>query len=192
MRISTSTLLLAVVCVALAVALAVRWTSHNPAWSPPAPQAMPDTLFLTTAPPISSAAAARPADVLAGRAEIANRPLFSPDRRPAAQPSASTPAATLDDIALIGVFSTDSAGGAILMIDGIAQRLRIGERIGALTLRAVNATQAHFVAADGRDFTLELQRRQLPPVADQAARADRAQAANEDTADTQDEDDDDD
>lgn len=177
MRISTSTLL-AVLCIALTVALAVRWTSHNPTWTPPAPQALPDTLFLITAAPISSPGAARPADVLAGRAEIASRPLFSPDRRPAAQTSISTPAETLDDIALIGVFSTESAGGAILMMNGSAQRLRTGERIGALTLRTVDATHAYFVAADGRDFTLELLRRQLPQVVEQAA--------NEDTADTQD------
>lgn len=179
MRIFPSTLLVAL-CLLQAAALASLWMSSKPEWNPPAPQALPDTLFLTLAP---RAAAPSVADTTPDKhSAIATRPLFSAGRRPATQTAAPAHAATRDDIALIGVFSTESAGGAILMIDGAARRIRTGERIGGLTLLAVDDTHARFVAEDGNGFELELQRRLLLQAADPGAGADDG-SPRPDTAD---------
>lgn len=185
MKPSASTLL-AALCLLLAATLIARWIGAEQGWTPPPPQASPDTLFLSLAPGATDPPAATVAtpDALA---EIAARPLFSPGRRPATRTSAPAPDATLAGIALVGVFSTESAGGAILMIDGAATRVRTGERVDGLTLLAVNDTHARFVAEDGSDFELELQRRMLPQVPDSDAGDDGQQAdvpdADEDEAD---------
>ncbi|MGL1832266.1 hypothetical protein ACKVEX_01520 [Rhodocyclaceae bacterium SMB388] len=164
MKRSASTLL-AALCMLLAAALAARWIGAERVWTPPAPQASPDTLFLSLAPGVTDPPAT--ADVMPDAlAEIAARPLFNPGRRPAAPGSTPASAATPADIALVGVFSTESAGGAILMIDGAATRVRTGERVGGLILLAVDDTHARFVADDGSGFELALQRRVLPQAPD--------------------------
>lgn len=185
MKRSASTLL-AALCLLLATTLIARWIGAEQVWTPPPPLAPPDMQFPSMAPGATDPPAATAA-TLDALAEIAARPLFSPGRRPAARTSAPAPAATLAGIALVGVFRTESAGGAILMIDGAARRLRTGERVGGLTLVAVNDTHARFVAEDGSGFELELQRRILPQLADPGAgdappQADTADA-HEDEAD---------
>lgn len=167
MKCSASTLL-AALCMLLAAALAALWIGPERVWTPPPPHAAPDTPFLSLSPGATAPLAAADA-VPDASAEIAARPLFNPGRRPAARAAAPVSTTTQAGIALIGVFRSESASGAILIVDGAARRVRTGQHVAGMTLVTVDEAHARLVTDDGSEVELELQRGLTPPTSAEIA-----------------------
>lgn len=137
------TLMLALLCVLLALALAAMWFDsngrlRNASWQPPEPR-QPD--FAGIAPALPSQAPAEASQFVA----ILERPLFSPNRRPppvatAVAPTAAPPPPPVDPLAnvqLLGLYSGKGSGGIIAKVDGKARRLALKERIGDWTISSI-------------------------------------------------------
>lgn len=177
---ASATVLVAIV----AMLLLLQWR-----WSPPPPHPVGDALF--DVPGLASGGL----DV-ALLGETLVRPLFVPDRRPPAPDAAPTAEVEADPLAhvqVLGLFGSGSNGGAILLIDGKAQRIRHGEMAGPWTLQGVDGRSLEFSRDDGTHARLELVHLPQPdapppppalepptaeaPVADGDAAADDAESA---------------
>lgn len=79
---------------------------------------------------------------------ILERPLFSPERRPAMPASADTPSVappdTLDNLLISGVFVTADGGGIVARSDGKVRRFRVGDSVGDWKLASVEGKEARF------------------------------------------------
>ena len=131
-------------------------TRQPPAALPPAratlvpvPLVMPDETGATLA------------GELAG--EIVQRPLFWRARRPLETETASEPVVVatgsraLDDVRLVGLFSSGDQAGVILRVAGDRRRLLVGEQLDTWTLDSLDAKVASFSGPDGRRRRIELE-----------------------------------
>lgn len=110
-----------------------RWALHAPDRAP------------ELAPAAASAPAALPA--LETFAEIAQRPLFTPGRRP----SPTTPVAAPQGLRLEGVIVMGAEKRAIIkQADGHTARLGEGDTIGEWTVRRIDPDHVLLVAGDRR------------------------------------------
>jgi general secretion pathway protein N len=132
-----------VVLLALAVWPWARWALHEPGRRPEA------------APPAAAAAPALPP--LEAFRDIAERPLFSPSRRPSATALAVTP----QGLRLEGVLVIGSEKRALIkQADGHIARVGEGETVGEWTVRQIERERVLLVAGDRR---LELTPRRAGP-----------------------------
>lgn len=112
---------------------------RNHRWTPP----------LALQPDLSRGednATSNPAGYASQPANLLQRPLFAPDRRPPPPPNAVTD--PMANIQLLGVFS-GSNGGVLARVDGSVRRVRVGEGVGSWTLKSVEGRTATF--AQGPD-----------------------------------------
>lgn len=139
-------------CALIAAGIAFTWHASDSGWTPPPAQPI-DTALLAL-PPSPERASSEIAFV-----EIAQRPLFNADRRPSdSDESAASNGAGPDALRLIGLFASDPAGGAILLMGDDTLRIRLGEQAEGLTLREIGPRHAVLVGADGDATRLELVR----------------------------------
>jgi len=123
------------------------------------PEALPPAASTLAAVPLAVPGSATA--TLAG--EIVQRPLFLTGRRPpqpitAPEPEPELPGAgALDDVKLVGTFSSGGQAGVIIRVAGERRRVLLGEAVDAWTLKSVDAKVARFVAPDGRRRQLELE-----------------------------------
>ncbi len=121
--------------VALAVVLATLWIDgagalRNARWEPPR----------TVRPDFSGALAqlsGRNADDVGQLVAMADRPLFSPNRRPPPPPAPPAPPDPLANLQLLGVYDGGSGGGIIARIDGRVRRASVNEKIGDWTVQKI-------------------------------------------------------
>jgi hypothetical protein len=144
--------ILAVVNLGLAAGLASLWvdTSGQPlpelAWTSPSavsPEIVAPQLALMTDPHAGNPSAYP--DILA-------RPIFAADRRPPpppappkppVQPPPPPPPDPFASVQLTGLFSGES-GGVLARVEGKMRRVKIGQKIGAWTLQAIEGREATF------------------------------------------------
>jgi len=144
--------ILAVVNLGLAAGLASLWvdTSGQPlpelAWTSPSavsPEIVEPQLALMTDPHAGNPSAYP--DILA-------RPIFAADRRPPpppappkppVQPPPPPPPDPFASVQLTGLFSGES-GGVLARVEGKMRRVKIGQKIGAWTLQAIEGREATF------------------------------------------------
>jgi hypothetical protein len=132
-----------VVLLALAMWPWARWALHEPDRRPDI--ASSPSIVAPTLPPLDAFR------------EIAERPLFSPSRRP----SASAPAATSQGMRLEGVLVVGAEKRAIIkQADGHTARVAEGDMIGEWTVRQIERERVLLVAGDRR---LELTPRRAGP-----------------------------
>ncbi len=145
--------------VGISCAIALTWALIDADWQPPAPHPAE-----VPAPLGMGAVSAVGGDALV---EIAERPLFLPDRRPpepevVAAPEAEPEPDPLADVVLLGIYGSGGSAGIILGRlgkDAEASRLRVGDEWQGWRLLSISATAATLVAADGETQSLELERR---------------------------------
>lgn len=145
--------------VGISCAMALTWALIDADWQPPAPHPAE-----VPAPPGMGAVSAVGGDVLV---DIAERPLFLPDRRPPApevvEESEPEPEPDpLAEVTLLGIYGSGGSAGIILGKlgkDAEVSRLRIGGEWQGWRLLSISATAATLVAADGETQSLELERR---------------------------------
>lgn len=118
----------------------VQW--HTPRWQPPAAvsPALPDV------PP------APPAPVQA-TSSVAERPLFSPNRRPVPPPPPPPPPKppdALEGAAVLGIVGGPRPVVLLRLGSGAVQRVTPGARVGEWTLQQVEPEAAVFVSAEHR------------------------------------------
>lgn len=92
-------------------------------------------------------------------AEIAERPLFAPSRRPPAAVVAvqgSKPAAPIEGAKVLGLFGREGAWGAILSIDGKVRRVRPGEKVDQWSLVKVEGNEIVFENESGAPAILKI------------------------------------
>lgn len=103
---------------------------------------------------------------------IAERPLFTPGRRPPA-PAASQPAApppiALDKVRLLGILTGPALNRVMAEVDGATRVLAVGDRVGDWALTSIKGRDVAFAKGDERR-TLALPDALLspPPTADPA------------------------
>jgi hypothetical protein len=139
---------------ALAAGLAWLWVTpqgelRSVRWTPPA--AIKPVLTDSAAPPWT-------ADLGSFMAAL-DRPLFSATRKPPAKPEAAAAvvADTLNDVRVLGLYSTGTVGGAIVRAEGKIRRVRPGDTLGGWTIKEVRP--AELVLARGDDQrTLDIKR----------------------------------
>lgn len=145
--------------VGIACAIALTWALIDADWQPPVPHPAE-----VPAPPGMGAVSAVGGDALV---EIAERPLFLPDRRPpepevVEEPEPEPEPDPLADVALLGIYGSGGSAGIILGKLGKnaeVSRLRIGGEWQGWRLLSISATAATLVAADGQTQSLALERR---------------------------------
>ncbi len=137
--------------IAAVLMAALRHTAH---WQAPPPK--PPVLSQSTA-----AQQLQNASATAGNyAAITERPLFWPSRRPPPPEVVQAPQPVVDflkNAELLGTFTSQQGGGAILRLSkkGKVIRIQQGETVNGLTLVAVNSVSAQF-GSNGRTQTLML------------------------------------
>lgn len=145
---------LLVVNAALAAGLAWMWVTpqgelRSVRWTPPEP--IKPVLTGPTSPPWS-------ADLGSFMAAL-DRPLFSATRKPPAKPEAPVAivADTLNDVRVLGLYSSGAGGGAIVRAEGKVRRVRPGDSLGGWTIKEVRP--ADLVLARGDEQrTLDVKR----------------------------------
>ena len=131
-------------CAALVTALGLQFAA--PAFAPDAPA-------------VVGLAARKPRGVTAPLAvdhpDILRRPLFAPDRQPAAEGAAGAPAgSSLDDYAAVGAVTGRSIAVAVLAAPGVPSKsVRLGEEVGGWRLVSVQRGKVSF-ERDGAVRTL--------------------------------------
>ena len=126
---------------ALAVLLAWLWIGkdgqlRNTHWEPPR-AIKPDF-----SGPLAGLARAR-TDEVGQLVAMADRPLFSPTRRPPPPPAPPAPPDALASLQILGVFNGANGAGVVARADGRVRRAAVNERFGDWTLSKI----------DGRDVT---------------------------------------
>lgn len=118
-------------------------------WVPPAP--IQPVLTDSIVPPWS-------ADLGSFMAAL-DRPLFSPTRKPPAkpEPAAAIVADTLSDVRVLGLYSSGTAGGAIVRAEGKVRRVRPGDSLGGWTVKEVRPRDLVLARGD-EQRTLEVKR----------------------------------
>lgn len=146
------TLVLLAVNLALAAALALLWFKpgeglRNARWQPPAP-VRPDLSFALPAGGDMN---------LSAFVATLDRPLFSPSRQPPpkAVAGAAAPADPLAGIRLQAVYMGPGGGGIIAQVDGRSRRIRLNEKLGDWTLKAIQDRTVTF-ARGGEERKMEL------------------------------------
>ena len=143
--------LLTTSAVALALVAAV-WLGEREGWTPPAAQRLsPEALV-----PVSITGPSMPAS---GHTEQVSRPLFAETRRPPPeQPSAEAAKSPAESsMTVVGLFSSGSQEGAIVLTDQGVARVPVGGSLGAFRLQAIAPDRAIFVRG-GREYPLGLKR----------------------------------
>ncbi len=155
-RVSPVSVLLAA-CAALIVLLFWQWSDGSHRWQPGPAHPVDPALFEVDRqdPRLSETASPDPT-------RIAERPLFVPGRRPISAPEGDRPQhATTSGVSLIGVFQTERSAGALLLIDGEARRMLLGESDKGLTLQEILDDAVLLRDRDGHAIEYRM-RRQLP------------------------------
>ena len=142
--------------VGISCAIALTWALVDADWRPPAPHPAE-----VPAPPGMGAVSGVGGDVLV---DIAERPLFLPDRRPpepevVEEPEPEPEPDPLAEVTLLGIYGSGGTAGVLLGKGAEVSRLRIGGEWQGWRLLSVSATAATLVAADGETQSLELERR---------------------------------
>ena len=142
--------------VGISCAIALTWALVDADWRPPAPHPAE-----VPAPPGMGAVSGVGGDVLV---DIAERPLFLPDRRPpepevVEEPEPEPEPDPLEDVELIGIYGSGQTAGVLLKKGAEVVRLRFGEQWQGVRLSAISATAASLTDKDGHDKALELERR---------------------------------
>lgn len=145
--------------VGISCAIALTWALIDAHWLPPAPHPAE-----VPAPPGMGTVSAVGGDVLV---DIAERPLFLPDRRPpepevVEEPEPEPEPDPLADVVLLGIYGSGGSAGVILGKLGKGaevSRLRVGGEWQGWRLLSISATAATLVAPDGETQSLELERR---------------------------------
>jgi hypothetical protein len=109
-----------------------------------------------------AALAQRRTDEAAQLVAMADRPLFSPTRRPPPPPAPPAPPDPLGNLQLRGVYSSDSGGGIIARVEGRVRRASVNEKIGDWTVQKIADRDVTFVRG-GETRVLKLARRTGPP-----------------------------
>lgn len=161
-------------CAALIALLVAQWTDEGQRWHPDAAHPVDPALFETThyagdlsgpssrALTDSALQSSESEEAFAHLNPIAARPLFVPGRRPLAAPEGERDTETVaSNISLIGLFQTDRAAGALLLIDGEARRLSLGASAGGFTLQEILDEAVVLISPDGQAIEYRM-RRQLP------------------------------
>ncbi len=143
---------LVVISLALAAVLASQWRgSHGEwrqlKWLPPA-AIQPD--FSAALPAGLAAQSTAEFTDPARFAAVLDRPLFSPNRRPAPAAAAvvaavAPPPDPLGNVVLLGLYAGAGTGGIIATVDGATKRMAINETIGSWTLKSIVGREVHFV-----------------------------------------------
>lgn len=150
--------------VLLAAGLAALWIGadgrlRNVQWNPPA-AIRPDL-----SQPLAQLAGRRGDDV-GQLVAMADRPLFSPTRRPPPPPAPPAPPDPLGSVQVLGVYTGPHGAGAILRVDGRIRRATAGERIGDWALKSVDDREVTFVSGtDTRAFRMARPRGERPGAA---------------------------
>lgn len=141
---------------ALAVLLAWLWITpqgqlRSVRWTPPEP--IKPTLTGPASPPWS-------ADLGSFMASL-DRPLFSPTRKPPPKADAALAVAadTLNEVRILGVYSTgtENGGGAIVRAEGKIRRVRPGDTLGGWTIKGVRPSELMMARGDEeRSLTVKL------------------------------------
>jgi hypothetical protein len=147
---------LAVVNGLLAAVLVWMWVGtdgklRNTQWTPPKP-IRPDF----SAP--LAALAQRRGDEVGQLVAMADRPLFSPTRRPPPPPAPPAPPDPLANLQLLGVYNSASGGGIIARVDGRVRRASVNEKIGEWTVQKIADRDVTFVRGS-ESRVLQLARR---------------------------------
>lgn len=142
--------------VGISCAIALTWALVDADWRPPAPHPAE-----VPARPGMGAVSGVGGDVLV---DIAERPLFLPDRRPpepevVEEPEPEPEPDPLAEVTLLGIYGSGGTAGVLLGKGAEVSRLRIGGEWQGWRLLSVSATAATLVAADGETQSLELERR---------------------------------
>jgi hypothetical protein len=130
---------------------------RNSHWVPPRP----------IRPDFSEALAAlaqRRTDEAAQLVAMADRPLFSPTRRPPPPPAPPAPPDPLGNLQLLGVYNSSAGGGIIARVEGKVRRASVNEKIGDWTVQKIADRDVTFVRG-GETRVLKLARRQGNPPA---------------------------
>lgn len=137
----------------LAAGLAALWVGadgrlRNVHWNAPA-AIRPDL-----SQPLAQLAGRRSDDV-GQLVAMADRPLFSPTRRPPPPPAPPAPPDPLGNVQVLGIYAGSNGAGAILRVDGRIRRASAGERIGEWSLKSVDDREVTFVrGTDSRAFRM--------------------------------------
>lgn len=110
-----------------------------------------------------AALAQRRTDESAQLVAMADRPLFSPTRRPPPPPAPPAPPDPLGNLQLLGVYNSDSGGGIIARVEGKVRRASVNEKIGDWTVQKIADRDVTFVRG-GETRVLKLARRTGPPL----------------------------
>jgi hypothetical protein len=124
---------------------------RNAQWTPPRP-IRPDF-----SEPLA-ALAQRRTDEAAQLVAMADRPLFSPNRRPPPPPAPPAPPDPLGNLQLLGVYNTSAGGGIIARVEGKVRRASVNEKIGEWTVQKIDDRDVTFVRG-GETRVLKLARR---------------------------------
>lgn len=157
-------ILLAALNVLLAAGLAALWFGpdgrlRNVHWTPPA-AIRPDL-----SQPLAQLAGRR-GDEVGQLVAMADRPLFSPTRRPPPPPAPPAPPDPLGSVQVLGVYTASNGAGAILRVDGRIRRATAGDRIGEWALKSVDGQEVTFVrGTDSRAFRMARPRGERPGAA---------------------------
>lgn len=146
----------------LAGGLAALWVGtdgrlRNVHWTPPA--AIKPDLSGMLAP-----LGGRRADDVGQLVAMADRPLFSPTRRPPPPPAPPAPPDPLAGLQILGVYTTPEGGaGVIVRVDGRVRRASGGERIADWSLKSADDREVIFVrGAESRSFRMARPRGERP------------------------------
>lgn len=88
-----------------------------------------------------------------------DRPLFSSTRKPPAkpEPAAAVVADTLSDVRVLGLYSSGTAGGAIVRAEGRVRRVRPGDSLGGWTVKEIRPRDLVLARGD-EQRTLDVKR----------------------------------
>lgn len=139
------TRLLLLLSISLAAALAWLWVNgqgqlKNTHWVAPALIAL--DLRTANSTPVSNSS--NDPSLLAS---ILERPLFAPDRRPPPPPAPPPPPDPFANIQLLGIFSGTNTG-ILARIEGKVRRVKVGESVGAWSLKSVKNRDVTFTQGD--------------------------------------------
>lgn len=161
----------------LSAGLAWLWVDEHGQWRELAwmpPKALAPELKVPDSPLQSSLVPSDPVQF----ATILSRPLFAPDRRPPPPPpppAAEPPPDPFANIKIYGIFS-GAHGGILARIDDKMKRVRIGETVGAWTLKGINGRDIAFEQGEEKR-SLSLAYTRLDTPTPQAAAANAAQTS---------------
>lgn len=129
----------------LAAGLASLWIDAQGHWRNLAWQA-PGAVVPSITPPAALTLRSG-TDQLAAYANVLERPLFAPDRRPPPPPAPPPPPDPLADIQIYGIF-TGQSSGVLARVEGRMKRVFVNQKLGDWTLSQVDGRLATFVNAD--------------------------------------------